>query len=306
MISNENVMDLTKAIDHLTSTLQQLVHLGLGEPRRKIEDALAYRWHRSRGFLGESNLIPIHAPQLISFKSLQNIDRQTERLRQNTFQFVSGFPANNALMTGARGTGKSSLVRACLDEFSPLGLRLIEVEKQYLDDLPEIVSLVKDRPEKYLIFCDDLSFEDGDHGYKGLKTVLDGSSAGPPENVLIYATSNRRHMVTERAKDNLEFTNDDNGDLHPGDTVEEKISLSERFGLHLHFYGFNETQYLNAAAHWLATYNISLGDDAEIRVAALRFALERGARSGRVAAQFARDYVGQRRLAVQENETAIA
>jgi len=291
-ITPQQASDLAQSIDRLNDTLRNLFGAHLPGQQR-LPEALAYRWHRSRDIFARSQLIPIDSPQLMSFSSLRNIDRHIIKLRQNTAQFANGLPANNVLMTGARGTGKSSLVRCCLDEFHSVGLRIIEVEKQYLDDLPDIVSLIKGRDEKYLIFCDDLSFEDGEHGYKGLKTVLDGSTAGPSPNVLIYATSNRRHMVNERSADNLERVKDSNGDMHPGDTVEEKISLSERFGLHLHFYGFTESEYLQAVAQWLSTHGFDLHSNPEIEAAALRWASTRGARSGRVAAQFARDYAGQ-------------
>ncbi|MDN7748950.1 ATP-binding protein [Burkholderia gladioli] len=292
-MSDQDVSRLTQAIDRLTTSLNQLAGGGEASAATAVPDALAYRWHRDRGLFARSGLMPIQTPRLISFGSLQNIDRHIERLRQNTLQFVTGRPANNVLMTGARGTGKSSLVRACLEQFHDQGLRLMEVEKQHLEDLPEIVALVGHKDGKYLVFCDDLSFEEGEHGYKGLKTVLDGSTAAPSSNVLVYATSNRRHMVNERASDNLERMRDEHGDMHPGDTVEEKVSLSDRFGLHLHFYGFTEDQYLAAASHWLGTYGIDLRGDDGIRTAALQWALERGARSGRVALQFAKDYAGR-------------
>ncbi len=286
---------LALALERLNANLEQMLGHGV-PPAAPLGDALAYRWHHSRGFLDASGLVPVSSPCLVTFDSLQNIERHVVRLRNNTAQFVQGYPANNVLMTGARGTGKSSLVRACLEAFHEQGLRLIEVERQHLDDLPEIVAQVRDRAEKFIIFCDDLSFEEGELGYKGLKTVLDGSIAGPSTNVRVYATSNRRHMLVERREDNLERIRDAEGDLHPGDTVEEKTSLSERFGLHLHFYGFTQDEYLNAVTHGLATLGIDLTSDASIRVAALQWALERGARSGRVAWQFAQDYAGRRMI----------
>lgn len=284
---------LTQALNRLSAVLERLAP---DEPSRDrhLPEALAYRWQAGRGLFSQGRLVPVDSPQLIAFSDLRNIDGQAERLHRNTSQFVQGYPANNVLMTGARGTGKSSLVRACLAAFHGQGLRLIEVEKQALDDLPHIVSLIRRETRRYLIFCDDLSFEEGEHGYKGLKTVLDGSVAGPSPNVLVYATSNRRHMVSERMSDNLERRSDDRGEIHPGDSVEEKISLSDRFGLHLHFYPFSQDEYLNAVAHWLSHFGLDFGVDQEIRTESLQWALERGTRSGRVAWQFARDYAGRK------------
>lgn len=253
--------------------------------------AFAYRWQRSSAIHHAPRLIPVTTPQLIAFNQLCNIEQQIERLQQNTLQFVRGYPANNALMTGARGTGKSSLVRACLDAFHSQGLRLIEVEKQHLDDLPLIIELVFQRPERFIVFCDDLSFEDGEHHYKALKTVLDGSIAGSAANVLIYATSNRRHLVTERMTDNLEHRKDNQGEIHPGDSLEEKISLSDRFGLRLHFYSFSQDEYLTAVAQWVKSFGFEMNE--YVQEEALRWATEHGSRSGRIALQFARDYAGR-------------
>lgn len=256
-----------------------------------FSQAFAYRWQRSSAIHHAPRLIPVTTPQLIAFNQLCNIEQQIERLQQNTLQFVRGYPANNALMTGARGTGKSSLVRACLDAFHSQGLRLIEVEKQHLDDLPLIIELVFQRPERFIVFCDDLSFEDGEHHYKALKTVLDGSIAGSAANVLIYATSNRRHLVTERMTDNLEHRKDNQGEIHPGDSLEEKISLSDRFGLRLHFYSFSQDEYLTAVAQWVKSFGFEMNE--YVQEEALRWATEHGSRSGRIALQFARDYAGR-------------
>jgi len=198
------------------------------------------------------------------------------------------------LLTGARGTGKSSLIRACLNEYAPLGLRLIEVDKADLTDLPDIVDLVSARPEKFIVFCDDLSFEDGEPGYKALKSILDGSVAATTPNVLIYATSNRRHLLPEHMKDNLSYSHSADGEVHPGEVVEEKISLSERFGLWVSFYSFNQDEYLAIVTQWLSAFGVSGADIEAARPQALVWALERGARSGRVAYQFARDFAGQR------------
>jgi predicted AAA+ superfamily ATPase len=217
-------------------------------------------------------------------------------MQRNTEQFVRGLPANNVLLTGARGTGKSSLIKACLNAYAAQGLRLIEVDKTDLVDLPDIVEVVAARPEKFMIFCDDLSFEDGEPGYKALKSILDGSVAASTPNVLIYATSNRRHLLPEYMKDNLSYTHTDDGEVHPGEVIEEKISLSERFGLWVSFYPFSQDEYLTIVAQWLR----SLGAAPELiesaRPEALIWALERGSRSGRVAYQFARDFMGQQAI----------
>jgi uncharacterized protein len=229
----------------------------------------------------------------MALDDLKEIDGQKEKIERNTQQFVEGKPANNVLLTGARGTGKSSLIRACLQQYAKQGLRLIEVDKADLTDLPDIVDIVASRPEKFMIYCDDLSFEDGESGYKALKSILDGSVAATASNVLIYATSNRRHLLPEYMKDNLSYTHTDDGEVHPGEVIEEKISLSERFGLWVSFYPFSQDEYLSIVVQWLS----SLGVDAQaIEVAkaeALVWALERGSRSGRVAYQFARDYAGR-------------
>ncbi|MBK6981478.1 MAG: ATP-binding protein [Betaproteobacteria bacterium] len=249
--------------------------------------ATAFRWRKrgERGFLE-----PVRHPHTIAFADLKDIDEQKRRVRENTAQFVAGKPANNVLLTGARGTGKSSLVKAALNEFAKKGLRLIEVDKSHLVDLPDIVDLVAGRRERFIVFCDDLSFEASDPGYKSLKVALDGTIAGSAENLLIYATSNRRHLMPEFMGENLEAKHR-GGEIHPGETTEEKISLSERFGLWLSFYPFDQDEYLDIAEHWVGV----LGGraDAALKPAALVWALERGSRSGRVAWQFAKDYVGR-------------
>ncbi|WP_308923964.1 ATP-binding protein [Janthinobacterium sp. J1-1] len=254
-------------------------------------NSFAFRWRRRQG--AASHLQAVAHVSNIALDDLHNIGTQKAQIEQNTRQFVSGRPANNVLLTGARGTGKSSLIKACLNQFSGQGLRLIEVDKADLADLPDIVDLVAARPERFIIFCDDLSFEEGESGYKALKVALDGSIAAQSDNVLIYATSNRRHLMPERMSDNSSYKTDDDGDLHPGETVEEKISLSERFGLWLSFYPFKQDDYLDIAAHWLASFGCSPEQIAQARGDALRWALQRGSRSGRVAWQFARDYAGK-------------
>lgn len=253
--------------------------------------AHAFRWRVGRD--GRGRLQPVaHAGQ-IRLDDLHNIGPQKEQIEQNTLQFVKGKPANNVLLTGARGTGKSSLIKACLNQYAREGLRLIEVEKEHLADLPDIVDLVAERPERFIIFCDDLSFEEGESGYKALKVALDGSIAAQSDNVLIYATSNRRHLLPERMSDNASYTHTDDGDVHPGETVEEKISLSERFGLWVSFYPFRQDDYLDIVRHWLRHFGVDAATLTEVEPDALRWALQRGSRSGRVAWQFARDYAGK-------------
>jgi predicted AAA+ superfamily ATPase len=197
------------------------------------------------------------------------------------------------LLTGARGTGKSSLIKACLNTYAPRGLRLIEVDKADLVDLPDIIEVVASRAEKFIVYCDDLSFEDGEPGYKALKSILDGTVAASTANVLVYATSNRRHLLPEYMKENLTYTHTDDGEVHPGEGVEEKISLSERFGLWVSFYPFSQDEYLTIAAQWLSSFGVSVAAIEAAKPEALVWALERGSRSGRVAYQFARDYAGK-------------
>ncbi|MEY3579959.1 MAG: hypothetical protein RI984_1063 [Pseudomonadota bacterium] len=256
----------------------------------------AFRWRVSRD--GRGRLQSVTHASHISLADLHHVDVQKEQIDQNTRQFVAGKPANNVLLTGARGTGKSSLIKACLNQYANQGLRLIEVEKEHLVDLPDIVEMVAQRPERFIIFCDDLSFEEGESGYKALKVALDGSIATQSDNVLIYATSNRRHLLPERMSDNTSYVHTEDGDLHPGETVEEKISLSERFGLWVSFYPFRQDDYLSIVHYWLKHFSVKVdksgkADQVEIEAEALRWALQRGSRSGRVAWQFARDYAGK-------------
>jgi predicted AAA+ superfamily ATPase len=253
----------------------------------------AFRWRKRAGAGAGSYLQPVTHASRIGLADLHHIGPQKRQIEQNTRQFVQHRPANNVLLTGARGTGKSSLIKACLNQFAADGLRLIEVDKADLAELPDIVELVAGRPERFIIFCDDLSFEQGESGYKALKVALDGSIAEPSDNVLIYATSNRRHLMPERLSDNADTTHGEHGDLHPGETVEEKISLSERFGLWLSFYPFRQDDYLEIASHWLASFGCDARQIEAARAEALRWALQRGSRSGRVAWQFAKDYAGR-------------
>lgn len=250
--------------------------------------AIAFRW-RKHGRIGYLQEIP--RPAAIRLNDLQDIDEQKARIDANTRQFVRRQPANNVLLTGARGSGKSSLIKALLNEYSEDGLRVIEVEKSDLIDLPDIVDLLEGRPECFIIYCDDLSFDAGDATFKALKVVLDGSIASAPENVLIYATSNRRHLMPEYFDENLESKRVGD-EIHPGEAVEEKISLSERFGMWISFYPFDQDAYLNIVAHWLRSFGCSDTEIAGAEREALNWALMRGSRSGRVAWQFAKDWSG--------------
>jgi predicted AAA+ superfamily ATPase len=253
--------------------------------------SIAFRYRRRTS--GQGVISPVVHVGAMSLEALREIDDQKEKIYRNTSQFVRGGTANNVLLTGARGTGKSSLIRACLHTFAPQGLRLIEVDKADLIDLQDIIELIAARPEKFIVFCDDLSFDDGEPGYKALKSVLDGSVAASTPNVLIYATSNRRHLLPEYMSENLTYKHTEDGEVHPGEGVEEKISLSERFGLWVSFYPFSQDEYLTIVAQWLDNLGLQPERISEARPDALLWALERGARSGRVAYQFARDFAGR-------------
>ena len=256
----------------------------------------AARW-RKQG--GRSYLQGISHPHSIRLDDLVAVDEQKRAIDRNTRHFVAGRPANNVLLTGSRGTGKSSLVKAMLAKYASRGLRVIEVEKGDLTDLPDIAERVEGRPERFIIFCDDLTFDAGESGYRALKVMLDGSIAGGATNLLIYATSNRRHMLPEYFSENLE-TKHVGEEVHPGESTEEKISLSERFGLWISFYPFGQDDYLAAVAGWLAHFGVKApgnARDAHARTQeALQWALARGSRSGRVAWQFAKNYAGEHPL----------
>ena len=253
--------------------------------------SIAFRYRRRSS--GQGVISPVAHVGAMALDDLREIDDQKEKIQRNTAQFVAGRTANNVLLTGARGTGKSSLIRACLHTYAAQGLRLIEVDKADLIDLQDIIELVAQRPEKFIIFCDDLSFDDGEPGYKALKSVLDGSVAASTPNVLIYATSNRRHLLPEYMSDNQTYKHTEDGEVHPGEGVEEKISLSERFGLWISFYPFSQDEYLTIVGQWLAHAGFAPEQIAAARAEALLWSLERGARSGRVAFQFARDFAGR-------------
>ena len=274
--------------------LMQRIEAVLPQPLQSPQDwneAIAWRYRKRANGCGV--LEPVRHIGAMGLSDLQNIDGQKEKIARNTEQFVQGRTANNVLLTGARGTGKSSLIRACLHAYAGQGLRLVEVDKQDLTDLPDIVDVVASRPEKFIIYCDDLSFEEGEPGYKALKSILDGSVSAASPNVLVYATSNRRHLLPEYMTDNLSVQRGDDGEIHPGEVIEEKISLSERFGLWVSFYPFSQDEYLRVVAQWLSALGVDAAAIAAARPEALVWALERGSRSGRVAHQFARDYAGR-------------
>jgi predicted AAA+ superfamily ATPase len=290
-------IDLQRLLDRADALLARVEALLPPAPRdTDWSSSTAFRWRR-RG--GRGHLEAVNHVASIALGQLKNIDRQRAVVERNTEQFVAGRPANNVLLTGARGTGKSSLIKGCLNAYADRGLRLIEVDKGELVDLPDIVDIVAGRPERFVIFCDDLSFEEGESSYKALKVALDGSIAAQSDNVLIYATSNRRHLMPEQMKDNLATRHvdgdDGNVEIHPADVVEEKISLSERFGLWVSFYPFRQDEYLAAVGEWMRHYGSSDAAIGDAKADALRWALERGSRSGRVAHQFARDWAGRLR-----------
>ena len=286
---DHSLAHLIERAEQLITRIEAVLPQPLGAP--DWSQAVAWRYRKRASGMGV--LEPVRHLAAMALAHLKEIDAQKDKIERNTRQFVEGRPANNVLLTGARGTGKSSLIKACLNAYAPQGLRLIEVDKADLVDLPDIVEVVSERPEKFIVYCDDLSFDEGEPGYKALKSILDGSVAASTPNVLVYATSNRRHLLPEYMKENLTYTHTDDGEVHPGEVVEEKISLSERFGLWVSFYPFSQDEYLTIAAAWLGALGASTAQIAAARPEALVWALERGSRSGRVAWQFARDFMGR-------------
>lgn len=272
-------------LEQLITRVEAVLPATLPEPDWS---ASAFRW---RGLTnGNGYLQPVKQPHRVDLDALKNIDTQKNAILRNTRQFIAGKSANNVLLTGARGTGKSTLIKAAWNAYAEQGLKIIEVDKTDLLHLASIVDLVGERPEKFIIFCDDLSFEEGEISYKALKSVLDGSISAPTANMLFYATSNRRHLIPQKMRDNLDVSNED-GEVRPNDSIEEKVSLSERFGLWLSFYSFSQDEYLAAANYWVMQLGGQWDNQAE--TAALLWHRTRGARSGRVAWQFARDFVGR-------------
>ena len=286
---NESFERLMARVESLVTRIESVLPQPLSAPDWQASVAYRYRKRSS----GHGSLEPVKHLGTMQLTDLKEIEDQKEKIKRNTEQFVKGVPANNVLLTGSRGTGKSSLIKACLNEYSAQGLRLIEVDKADLVDLPDIVDLVFGLPEKFIIFCDDLSFEEGESGYKALKSILDGTVAASTPNVLVYATSNRRHLLPEFMSENLTYKHTDDGEVHPGEGVEEKISLSERFGLWISFYPFSQDEYLTIAGQWLSALGATPAQIEAARPDALLWALERGSRSGRVAYQFARDMMGR-------------
>ncbi|MGQ9723802.1 MAG: ATP-binding protein [Tepidimonas sp.] len=285
---NEHFERLLARAEALIARIESILPQPLRAPDWGASIAFRYRKRGAHGVLE-----PVRHVAAIRLEDLHKIDDQKAKIQRNTERFVRGLPANNVLLTGARGTGKSSLIKACLNAYADQGLRLIEVDKADLIDLPDIVDVVAGRPERFVVFCDDLSFEEGESDYKALKSILDGSVAAASPNVLIYATSNRRHLLPEYLRENLAYTHTEDGEVHPGEAVEEKISLSERFGLWVSFYPFSQDEYLSVVSHWLLHYGLDPEAIEAARPHALVWALERGSRSGRVAYQFARDYAGR-------------
>ena len=289
MAINEHLERMLLRAETLMARIESVLPQALHAPDWRASIAFRYR-KRSNG---HGVLEPVKHVATLSLDDLKEIDVQKEKIQRNTLQFINGLPANNVLLTGARGTGKSSLIKACLQTYAPNGLRLIEVDKQDMVDLPDIIDVVASRPEKFIIFCDDLSFEEGEPGYKALKSILDGTVSAATPNVLIYATSNRRHLLPEYMKDNLSYSHTSDGEVHPGEVIEEKISLSERFGLWISFYPFSQDAYLLIVDQWLSSLGVPRDLIAKARPEALVWALERGSRSGRVAFQFAQDFAGR-------------
>jgi predicted AAA+ superfamily ATPase len=288
--------DLSRLLARAERVLAQLeAWLPPAPPPIRWDDAIAFRWrkrvHGRDG--GGGHLEAVRHVHRITLADLQGIDRQKKIVEVNTRQFLAGAPANNVLMTGSRGTGKSSLVKALLQKYAKQKLRVIEVDKDDLVDLPEIVDLIAERPEKFIVFCDDLSFDAGEAGYKALKVILDGTLAATTPNLLVYATSNRRHLLPEYFSENLE-TRHVGEEVHPGESVEEKVSLSERFGLWVSFYPFTQDEYFAAVKSWLRHFGFPPEAFDTLREEAVQWGLSRGSRSGRVAWQFARDQAGRR------------
>lgn len=291
MDENTQLNSVLMALEHLVNRAERLLPR---EPEPIEWSCLGYRWV---GAGRSPSLKGVRHPHAIGLPDLLCIDRQKSILVRNTVQFLRNQPANNALLWGSRGTGKSSLIKALLNDYASSGLRLIEVDKTHLVELPDILEAIRERPERYILFCDDLSFENGEPGYKTLKAALDGSLCALSSNALIYATSNRRHLLPEYMSDNLE-TRHNEAEIHHGESVEEKISLSERFGLWISFYPFSQDEFLIVVRHWLQTLGApAVQEDWElIQSEALRWALARGSRSGRIAWHFARDWCGKKIL----------
>jgi len=284
-------LTLPENILQTLSTVLQQVQQFLPELKQQTDfSAPAYKWQ-------DKQLKPIFEPKQIYLDDLKGIERQKEKIIQNTRQFLQNLPANDVLLTGSRGTGKSSIVRALLTEYKDQGLRLIEIERDDLSDLPKIQKLIQKRPEKFIVYCDDLAFNAEDENYRSLKSVLDGSLQSGSSNFIIYATSNRRHLLPEFMHENTPVTRVDvpqYTELHPQEAIEEKISLSDRFGMWLSFYPMDQNLYLTIVEHYLAKADMPMNDEA--RAEALRWCQARGQRSGRAAYQFSKHWIGSQQL----------
>ena len=284
-------LDLPDSILQTLENVLQQLQQNLPELRQPTDfSASAYKWQNQQ-------LKAIQQPKKIYLDDLKGIERQKEKVIQNTLQFLKGLPANDVLLTGSRGTGKSSIVRALLNEYESQGLRLIEIERDDLSDLPQIQSLLEQRPEKFIVYCDDLAFNAEDENYRSLKSILDGSLQSGSSNFIIYATSNRRHLLPEFMHENTPIKRIDvpqYTELHPQEAIEEKISLSDRFGLWLSFYPMYQNLYLEIVEHYLTKENLALS--AEVRAEALRWSQSRGQRSGRAAYQFSKHWIGSEGL----------
>lgn len=263
-----------------------------------FSSAYAFRWLK-KNHTPFGTLVPIQNPASVEFHQLKEVDRQVALIRQNTEQFLSDFPANNVLLTGSRGTGKSSIVKAVLATYHQQGLKMVEIDSDDLADLPELLSILENEPYHFIIFCDDLSFESGDASYKPLKAMLDGSLSSPSPNILLYATSNRRHLLPESMQDNIGQY--ESKEIHPGEAIEEKISLSERFGLWISFYPYSQQAYLTIVESWLNEFAADIPFNEDTQRAALQYAQMRGSRSGRIAYQFVKDFVGAANLQAKDS-----
>jgi predicted AAA+ superfamily ATPase len=284
---------LARVLALAESVLERLA--GAAPDPAQLARHLAFRFD-ARG--GPGRLVPVLDPKPLALEDLLGVERAVARLAANTEQFVRGLPSNHVLLFGERGTGKSSAVKALLPRFGPRGLRLVEVHKSDLVHLPDVLALLRGAPQRFLVFCDDLSFDEGDSAFRELKAALEGGLETPPENVRIVATSNRRHLVPTRMRENRDVRVDDDGELHVGEALEEKLALADRFGLVLGFYGFDQPTYLRIVSHWAARAGLDVAPE-RLRSEALRFALERSNRSGRVARQFVDDLAG--RVALERN-----
>lgn len=284
--------ELSSLLKRLESILERIEPL-LPPPPHAYDFAnySAFRWVKSH--IGPYGYLEaIRNPNKINFSAIRCSEKQIKTIKANTLQFIKGYPANNVLLTGSKGTGKSSLVKACLNEYQSRGLKLIEIDSDNLSVLPSLLKQLENEPYKFIIFCDDLSFEENDPSYKSLKAILDGSLISPANNVLIYATSNRRHLLPEYMHENIVH----GGEIHRSEAMEEKISLSERFGLWLSFYPFSQKEYIEIIKSWLNHYAPQIPYTEKMEREAIQFSLQRGSRSGRVAEQFVRNYIGQHQL----------